>query len=204
VPDFPGEAERLVQAKTDLRRRLLTARKTLSPASLTAAAAGVQAATTAWVRAHAPRCVAAYVPMAGEPGGPSLPTSLLSALPPGGRLLLPVLLPDNDLTWADFSGPLSPGRLGLLEPPGPRLGVAAVASADLVIVPALAVDHRGTRLGRGGGSYDRALARVDPARTVALLHDGELLPEIPAAAHDRPVAAVVTPGGGWSPIEWTK
>ncbi|GAA0817317.1 5-formyltetrahydrofolate cyclo-ligase [Spirilliplanes yamanashiensis] len=155
---------------------------------------------------HRPRplVVAAYVPMPGEPGGTDLPHVLRAALPAGSRLLLPVLLPDNDLDWAEYTGTVRPGRLGLREPDSPRLGVDAVAAADLVLVPALAIDNRGIRLGRGGGSYDRALARLDPARTIALLHDGELLPEVPAAAHDRPVGAVVTPSGGLRPTEWTK
>ncbi|MFB6395191.1 5-formyltetrahydrofolate cyclo-ligase, partial [Polymorphospora sp. 2-325] len=75
-------------------------------------------------------------------------------------------------------------------------GPAAVGAADLVVVPAVAVDRRGLRLGRGGGSYDRALARVAPATlTVALLHDGELLDAVPAEEHDRPVHAVITPSG---------
>ena len=81
------------------------------------------------------------------------------------------------------------------HPVGSR--VDAVARADLVVVPALAVDRYGFRLGRGGGSYDRALARVSASTlTVALLHDGELLDRLPAEPHDRPVRAVVTPGGG--------
>jgi 5-formyltetrahydrofolate cyclo-ligase len=67
-----------------------------------------------------------------------------------------------------------------------------------VVVPALAVDRRGVRLGRGGGSYDRALARLAAGATaVALLHDGELLDALPAEAHDRAVTAAVTPSGGW-------
>ena len=83
----------------------------------------------------------------------------------------------------------------MLEPGGPRLGKGAIATADVVIVPALAVDPRGGRLGQGGGSYDRALARTrDGTLVVALLHDDELLAEaVPTAGHDRPVGAVVTP-----------
>ena len=72
-----------------------------------------------------------------------------------------------------------------------------MASADLVIVPALAVDRRGRRLGRGGGSYDRALARVGGAvLTIALLYDDELLDEIPAGPHDQPVRLVAQPAQG--------
>ena len=64
----------------------------------------------------------------------------------------------------------------------------AVTRADLVLVPALAVDRGGVRLGRGGGSYDRALARVGPqVPTIALLYDGELLDKVPADGHDQRV-----------------
>jgi 5-formyltetrahydrofolate cyclo-ligase len=66
-----------------------------------------------------------------------------------------------------------------------------------VLVPALAVDHRGQRLGRGGGSYDRALARVgERVPVVALLFDGELIDQVPAEPHDRPVSAVALPSQG--------
>ena len=114
--------------------------------------------------------VAAYVPLPGEPAGPGLVDAL-----------------------AAVAGPL-----GLRQPAGPKLGVAAVASADLVIVPAVAVDRSGMRLGRGGGSYDRALARVTPGRTlvVTLLYDGEVIDSVPADPHDRQVDGVITPSAG--------
>jgi 5-formyltetrahydrofolate cyclo-ligase len=111
-------------------------------------------------------------------------------------VLLPVLQPDGALDWARYTGELTDGPRGLREPTGPRLGQAAVAGADAVVVPAVAVDRRGVRLGRGGGSYDRALARVAPGVSVtALLYDGELVDLLPAEPHDRHVGAVVTPGG---------
>ncbi|BFU42224.1 hypothetical protein KRMM14A1004_04610 [Krasilnikovia sp. MM14-A1004] len=154
--------------------------------------------------------VTAYVPIGAEPGGPDLPEALSRALPAGAELLLPVLLDDGDLDWARYTGPdsLRPGPRGLREPAGPRLGVTAITAADLVVVPALAVDRAGRRLGRGGGSYDRALARVTAATwTVALLHDEELLGDVPAEAHDRRVRAAISPSGGLTLMageEWTK
>lgn len=72
----------------------------------------------------------------------------------------------------------------------------AVATADVVLTPGLAVDRGGMRIGRGGGSYDRALGRVPVGTfTCTLLYDGELLDEVPAGPHDRRVTAVVTPSG---------
>ncbi|MGZ4536779.1 MAG: 5-formyltetrahydrofolate cyclo-ligase [Nocardioidaceae bacterium] len=144
---------------------------------------------------HRAATVAAYVSVAKEPGtGP-----LIEALhAQGRRVILPVLLPDNDLDWAAYTGPdtLLPGSRGLLEPAGPRLGVDAIATADIVLTPGLAVDRTGMRLGRGGGSYDRALGRVPVGTFVCtLLYDGELLDAVPSAAHDRRVTAAVTPSG---------
>src|SRR5690606_8712542 len=148
------------------------------------------------------RTVAAYVSVGTEPG--TLP--LLDALRARGvRVLLPVLLPDNDLDWGVYAGESSltrvrhSGRMALLEPAGERLGPHAVTEADVVLLPGLAVDARGMRLGRGGGSYDRVLARLEaadahPARVV-LLYDTEVVEDVPEEGHDRPVQAVVTPSG---------
>lgn len=128
--------------------------------------------------------VASYVAVGAEPG-----------VPPRVGWLLPVLLPDGDLDWVTFTGELADGSRGLREPVGPRLGVDAIAGCDLVLVPALLVDRHGNRLGKGGGSYDRALPRAT-GLTVALLRDGELVDELPTEEHDVKVAAAATPSGG--------
>ncbi len=130
--------------------------------------------------------VAAYVSIGTEP-------STRELLRPGW--LLPVLLPGGDLDWIAYDGRLAPAARGLVEPVGERLGVDAVSTCDLVVVPALAVDRLGNRLGRGGGSYDRALARTK-GMTVALLHDGELVERVPVEPHDIAVHAAVTPSDG--------
>jgi 5-formyltetrahydrofolate cyclo-ligase len=128
--------------------------------------------------------VAGYQPVGTEPG-----------VTPAPGWLLPILLPDGDLDWAVNTGEYVENHLGLREPAGPRLGTDAIARCDLVLVPALAVDRRGYRLGRGGGSYDRALRRAT-GFTVALLHDGELVDEVPTEPHDVAVDAVATPSLG--------
>ncbi len=210
VPDFADPAA----AKAAVRDRLLAERRRLPARRLADNAARVQATlrqrlddllagppaaagASAGASTAAP-VVAAYVPVEPEPGGADLPESLRRALPRGTRLLLPVLRDDLDLDWARYTGTLVPARRGLREPPGPRLGTDAVAGAALLVVPAVAVDRRGVRLGRGGGSYDRALARAAPdARIVALLHDGELRAEdLPTEPHDRRVGAAITPAAG--------
>lgn len=97
-------------------------------------------------------------------------------------MLLPALLPDNDLDWGEYTGEGSlarvrhGGRMELFEPAGERLGPEAVTRADVVLLPGVAVDGRGLRLGRGGGSYDRVLARLEVAGArpalLVLLYDG--------------------------------
>jgi 5-formyltetrahydrofolate cyclo-ligase len=113
-------------------------------------------------------------------------------------VILPLLRPDNDLDWAAYDGPdgLRTARRGLLEPAGPPLGPEALVTADVVLVPGIAVGSDGLRLGRGGGSYDRALARV-PAGTFVcvLLNSEEVLDSVPRDDHDRSVTAVATEEG---------
>ena len=184
-------------AKSALRERHL-ARRHGRPAGERAAAAA--ALTTALLRGLAgTRTFAAYVPDADEPGHGRLPAAFTQL---GARVLLPVVpMEGRELTWAVDTGRLTPGRFGLLEPLGPRLGPTALGTADVVVVPALAVARDGVRLGRGGGYYDRALqyARSD-AVLVALVFDDELLDELPSEQHDRRVTAVVTPSGGWQEL----
>ncbi|GIF64854.1 5-formyltetrahydrofolate cyclo-ligase [Asanoa ishikariensis] len=180
-----------------MRAAVLARRRSLSPAEVAAAAEAVTATLAELIRTSAPRLVCGYVPVGSEPGGGDLAAAVRAALTGAADLLLPVLRADNDLDWARYAGTLVPAGRGLREPDGERLGRTAVADAELIVAPALAVDRRGMRLGRGGGSYDRALARV-PAGVpvVALLHDGEFVDRVPEAAHDQRVTGVITPAGG--------
>ncbi|SIN32679.1 5-formyltetrahydrofolate cyclo-ligase [Micromonospora cremea] len=199
MPEFSDEAEVTRVAKRETRAELLARRRALTGPARAEAAGRVQAELVALVRRLRPRRMTAYVPVGSEPGGADLPEVLRAALPADAELLLPVLRADLDLDWAAYTGAdalIAAGR-GIREPVGPRLGVDAVTGAGLVVVPALAVDRHGRRLGRGGGSYDRALARVSTATlTVVPLHDGELVETLPAEPHDRPVRAIVTPADG--------
>jgi 5-formyltetrahydrofolate cyclo-ligase len=191
TPDVDGFAAR----KTALRDQLVTARgrRSLLEVSQAARAIAENLLDTPELRRAA--TVAAYVSIGTEPGtGPLL--EQLRAL--GRRVIVPVVLPDLDLDWAVYDGPdrLVRARRGLLEPAGERLGPEALATADVVLTPGLAVDRTGMRLGQGGGCYDRALGRVPVGTfTCTLLYDEELIDDVPAAGHDRPVTAAVTPSG---------
>ena len=178
-------------SKTALRERLLAARSTRGRAALDAAADGLADHGIALCRDA--RMVAAYVAITGEP-----PTHLLlDALRAKGiEVLLPVIAGDG-LDWARDVGSRVNGPLGIAEPAGPRLGGDALAAADIVVVPALAVDRRGRRLGRGRGFYDRSLSALDRSgrAIVACVFDEEVLEDIPAEAHDVAVDAALTPSG---------
>jgi 5-formyltetrahydrofolate cyclo-ligase len=194
APEVPGGG--VPAAKAALRRQLAAARARLTDAERAAAGHAVREAVLALPETQMAGTAAAYYSVGTEPDTRGLVYALWKR---GSYVLLPVLLPGGDLDWASYEGPdsLVPGPRGTLQPAEPPRGTAAVASADLVIVPALAVDRRGIRLGRGGGSYDRALARVGgPVPTVALLYDGELLDEVPSGPHDLPVRMIARPREG--------
>ncbi|MBP0460499.1 5-formyltetrahydrofolate cyclo-ligase [Streptomyces montanisoli] len=184
--------------KAVLRRELLDARALMPVGERAAAASALAVRALDLPELASARTVAAYVSVGREPGT----RALLDALHARGvRVLLPVLMHDNDLDWAAYEGAESLARAprGLLEPVGDRLGSDAVLGARVVLVPGLAVDGRGMRLGRGGGSYDRVLARLARAGArpvlAVLLYEGEVIERVPAERHDRPVDAAVTPAG---------
>ena len=185
-----------IVAKTRLRAELMEKRAAMTPQARSVAARSMRDALLAAPEVEMAGTVAAYMSIGTEPETRSL---LFALWKRGAYVLLPKLLPDGDLDWASYEGPdsLVPGPRGLLEPTEPPRGPGAVTSADVVLVPALAIDRRGMRLGRGGGSYDRVLARVGPAiLTVGLVYDTELRPSLPAEPHDQHVRAAVTPSEG--------
>ncbi|MBV8996170.1 MAG: 5-formyltetrahydrofolate cyclo-ligase [Pseudonocardiales bacterium] len=180
-------------AKWELRRRVVAARQAVPLAVRAAEAAGLAAIALPVDR---PATVCAYWPVGAEPGSPELLDALVRR---GCRVLLPLVTARGPLDWADYTGEsaLRAGPLGLREPTGPPLGAAAIATAALVLVPALAVDWHGTRLGRGGGHYDRTLPLAGPGTPlVAVVRDDEVLASVPAQPHDVPVTAALTPGRG--------
>jgi 5-formyltetrahydrofolate cyclo-ligase len=182
--------------KSALRARLLGARARIPAARRAAAGRLIRDQVLSLPEAQMAGTVAAYFSVGTEPDTRGLIYALWKR---GTYVILPLLLPDGELDWASYEGPgsMTAGPRGLLQPSEPPRGTDAIARAGLVLAPALAVDARGNRLGRGGGSFDRALARVGPAvPVIALLHDGELLDRVPAEPHDRRVRLVALPSRG--------
>jgi len=137
-------------------------------------------------------CVAIYRSLPHEP-----PTEALAEMLHARRALVivPETLPDMDLDWHELRADGSEG---------PALGLGGIAAAQVILAPALAVDHSGTRLGQGGGCYDRALARRRAdAAVVAIVNDQEYVGwPLPYDAHDVRMDAVITPGGGFTPVSY--
>jgi 5-formyltetrahydrofolate cyclo-ligase len=185
--------------KAVLRSLVLSARGRLSDQEQAEAGRHIRDALLSLPELQMAGTVAAYYSIGSEPDTRGLVFALWKR---GTYVLLPLLRADGDLDWASYEGPesLVAGPRGLREPGEAPRGVGAIARADVVLVPALAVDRAGNRLGRGGGSFDRALARVGPLiPVVALLYDGELVERVPVEGHDTPVRGVVRPGYG---ISW--
>jgi len=192
VSDVPGVQLR----KAELRAQILARRSARPGDQRTAAGQLIRDAVLAAPQVQMAGTVAAYYSIGTEPDTRGLVFALWKR---GSYVLLPVLRPDGDLDWASYEGPdsLVPGPRGLLQPGEPPRGVDAVARADAVLVPALAVDPAGRRLGRGGGSYDRALARVGPlVPLIALVYDDEFVERVPVEGHDVPVRATASPRAG--------
>ena len=191
-----GDVPEIQQEKARLRALVSSARALLSAQERGEAGRQIRDALLSLPEVQMAGTVAAYYSIGSEPDTRGLVFALWKR---GTYVLLPLLRPDGDLDWASYEGPesLLAGPRGLQEPGEAARGAGAVASADVVLVPALAVDRQGNRLGRGGGSFDRALARVGPLiPVIALLYDSELVERVPVEEHDTPVRAVVRPGYG--------
>lgn len=179
-------------AKAALRTSILERRKQRSDAARAEAAEAIAAHLLAAPFSRVDR-VAIYLSMATEPGTAGIIDGFVGR---GAEVIVPTGGPNRTLNWVRFdpTATLTVSPLGVPEPSGPRLGSDALTGAGLIIVPALAVDHRGCRLGRGAGYFDRALPATS-APICALVYADELVASVPHQAHDVRVDLVVTEAG---------
>ena len=182
--------------RRELRQRLADRRRALSPAQRIAAAQGLRHSLEQLPEYLTDTRVAGYWASNGE-----LPLNLV--IPPlaarGQQFLLPVLAKERQLRFAPWQAgdPVEPNRHGIPEPVAPS-GLLAPFQLDLVLVPLLAFDRRGHRLGYGGGWYDRSFAFLkDQARPtepllVGVAYDFQELEQIAAEPWDVPLDYVAT------------
>ncbi len=127
-----------------------------------------------------PTAIASYQPLPNEPDVREFNNWAANKF----QMVFPKVVADN----MEFAmGPVQPGQFGIAEPIG-----QAVESIDLVLVPALAIDGQGNRLGKGKGFYDRFLANYE-GPCYAVVFDEEVLDNLPTEGHDRKVNGVITP-----------
>jgi 5-formyltetrahydrofolate cyclo-ligase len=188
VSGTPGEPP----TKAALRSTILAARRRRPQAERLSAARHLRDRVLALPEVAAASTIAVYASLASEPGT----GQLLSALEGRGiAVLLPVLQADRSLQWARHQpGNTQANTSGIAEPPAADADAGLLSTASVVVCPGVAGDLQGHRLGRGGGSYDRALAELRPGTLrCLLLYDDEVLDAVPTSPHDQPVDVIVTP-----------
>ena len=202
-----NEQERIDVDKEDRRGRLLEARRRIDPAQCLDAGrkladllAGQVLAKPGHSRGDQSLTVAAFSSIRGEI---AMDPSLDLLVGRGYQVLIPMLGTGIQVGWGRLQSEQDLEDMKRIpgwrpdEPDMPALPPQALNQADLILVPALAIDHAGIRLGRGGGWYDRALAlRAEQTSVVGICWPGEFVEDpLPHLDHDLPVDAVLTPEG---------
>jgi 5-formyltetrahydrofolate cyclo-ligase len=186
----------LPSAKAELRARFLAARRDFARSLTPRLRAGLEAGLAETVIPHllTARIVAFYHPLKDEIS----PYPILEGLGPGQRATLPWFEGRDSRMMFREAPALEPGPWGVLQPPAR----AEALAPDFVLVPLVAADRSGHRIGHGKGHYDRALAHLRDGGTiftVGLGWEEQLLDDpIPADAWDVPLDAIATPGR-WVP-----
>lgn len=178
------------RSKDTVREQSISARSTRSSADISAA--GISLANHDWAALCPGQLVTCFVSMATEPPTTQLRTKLREL---GKDVLLPIMKPGNSLAWGYDGDDLVKNSYGIFEPAPIEIDIS---QANAILIPALRVGRDGTRLGRGAGYYDRALANVPshadggPIR-ICLVFDDEVDASVPSEPHDELVDVIVTP-----------
>jgi len=175
-------------AKQELRRALRARCRSLPPETRLQDSQAAESLLLALPELAAADTVALYAATAGEANPAS---SLAVLLDRGVRPVFPrVAGADLEFAAIHDMDELRPGHRGIAEPAG---GAIDLAEIEVIVVPGLAFDGDGVRLGQGGGHYDRTLARLsDRVLRVGFCFDFQVVERVPRGPHDQPVDLVVT------------
>lgn len=174
--------------KNSIRRDLLRCRDTLTPANVALLSDLITARLTVHAAFVAAKTVALYRSVRTEVSTANLHEAARAA---GKRVTYPRMLGDTlEFVIVDDPATMSAGRYGIFEPA--TGAVLPVKDMDLIVLPGVAFDRRGIRLGYGKGCYDRALADQDWPTLVGLAYDFQLVETLPAESYDIPVDIIVT------------
>lgn len=178
------------ESRTDLRTRLRRARRALDESAQRAASTAAVARLLGLPELAGPGRLASYVATDGELDPAPAATALRDR---GWTLFLPVLEEDRGMRFAPWRehGEMAVNRYGIAEPAASEAELLDAHALDVVLVPCVAVDPAGNRLGFGAGYYDRALERRGPL-LVAIAHEAAIVESITPDDWDVPVHVVVT------------
>jgi len=174
--------------KPELRRFIRTQKKQYSAAELAAKSeeiCNMVLASACWQEAST---LLLYYPLKDEVDVRPLITEAFNG---GKQVLLPVCKEDDlELRLYEGEPSLSVGAFGIMEPTGPLFAIEDYPEIQLALIPGMAFDKAGHRLGRGKGYYDRLLLRLS-AKLTGICFPFQLLDEVPTDVHDVAVGEVV-------------
>jgi 5-formyltetrahydrofolate cyclo-ligase len=178
------------RSKDTVREQTISARSSRSGVEIFAA--GLAIANHDWASLCQGQLVTCFVSMPTEPPTTQLRTKLHEL---GKDIALPIMKPGNSLSWGFAGAELVKNSYGIREPVPAEIDISR---ASAIIIPALRVGRDGSRLGRGAGYYDRALANVPTLKSggpirICLVFDDEVDDSVPSESHDELIDVIVTP-----------
>ncbi len=180
--------------KIEIRKEALQARLRLSPVQIREKSGRIARRFFALPEYQSAATVMFYVSRASEVETHGM---IARALREKDRVAVPVMFPEKrrlvPVVIHDFYQDLAPGKMGVLEPDPAKEKILPPDEVDLLVLPGLAFDRRGNRMGRGRAFFDIFLKDLSPAVIrVALAFETQIIEEVPVDSHDMPVDKIVT------------
>ena len=175
--------------KKELRQQIRTQKRRLSAAEMAVMSEDICSKVLALASWQEAGTLLLYYPLPDEVDVRLL---IKDAFESGKKVLLPVVNDDElELHLYEGEASLKEGTFGIMEPTGPLFAPKHYGEIELAVIPGMAFDSAGHRLGRGKGYYDRLLPNLNAAKLIGICFLFQLLEEVPAEAHDISVCKVI-------------